>query len=522
LLSTSFYYVTGANFEDAAATYDLADDKLILWIPSAGSARDVLYSGRPPTRAECEAITDVDQVRNIGELDDYLRESLFGRFPPGGTLYILDPAHVPGAVNTIHLHPRFARRDRLASPDLLYGAGFDPSAMQPKVDSTSLRPAMDRARVRKTPYEVAQIRRANAVSGDAHRAVLERLARMASERDVEAVFLATSIRAGARSQAYAPIAGSGENASMLHYSANADPLADRTLLVLDAGAEWACYASDVTRTLPLAPAGFPPAAQRVYDAVARMQAAALALVRPGRRFLALQAAATVVAADALRTLGLLRGPLPDILRTGVVAAFFPHGLGHHVGLEVHDVLSRELLGYAAETHDPPVAGTPRRRAAAPRGKRQLVDPSWCAEVVRIGAAGVADGGPVVRDVLEADMVVTIEPGMWVPLPPPLFFSVLLSSLYPSPFLLVTETRRPANPRPPTQLLQPRLHPRGVPQGRALRKPDRRRGFRRVLLCWRCADRGRHPRHGERVRESDHGTHGGRGLEDHPARVRVTM
>jgi len=411
-----FYYVTGANFEDAAATYDLAEDSLILWIPSAGSPRDVLYSGRPPTRAECEAVTDVDHVRDIGELDNYLRERLFGLFGSRGTLYVLHPSQVPHAATTIHLHPHYARRDRLASPNLLYGTGFDPQAVKPKIDSTSLQPAMDRARVRKTPYEIAQIRRANVVSGYAHRAVLEHLGQMTSERDVEAVFVATSIRAGAKSQAYAPIAGSGENASMLHYSSNDEEFGDRQLLVLDAGAEWGCYASDVTRTLPLTPGGFTPHAWRVYQAVEKMQAAAIALVKPGARYLTLQAAATVIAAEELRSIGVLKGTTVDILQSGVVAAFFPHGLGHHVGLEVHDVLSPQLLGRAVERRDAGSAKTPRNRASRP-GKRQLVDPSWCAEVVGTAAASVGDSGRLEKDVLEVDMVITVEPGMYVCRPP---------------------------------------------------------------------------------------------------------
>ncbi len=153
------------------------------------------------------------------------------------------------------------------------------------------------------------------------------------------------------------IAGSGANASTLHYGANDEPLAGRELVVLDAGAEWACYASDVTRTLPLPPkAAAPggggtgprpsPEARAVYDLVLRMQRECVARVRPGVAFRDLQLHAARVAVEGLLELGIFRPPpgspggrgsvADEIFAAGTVAAFFPHGLGHHVGLDVHE------------------------------------------------------------------------------------------------------------------------------------------------------------------------------------------
>lgn len=139
------------------------------------------------------------------------------------------------------------------------------------------------------------------------------------------------------------IAGSGANASTLHYEANNEPLAGRELVVLDAGAEWACYASDVTRTLPLHRAGggalsFSPPARAVYDLVLRMQTECIAGIRPGAVFRDLQLRAARVAVEGLLALGIFRREFSadEIYAAGTAAAFFPHGLGHHVGLDVHE------------------------------------------------------------------------------------------------------------------------------------------------------------------------------------------
>jgi len=179
--------------------------------------------------------------------------------------------------------------------------------------------------------------------------------------------------------------------------------------VLDAGAEWRCYASDVTRTFPISGA-FSKEAAAVYRAVARMQAECIERVRPGFLFHSLHLHACAVAVAELLALGILHnGSAAEILGKGTVAAFFPHGLGHHVGLEVHDVAGRERLLMASPS---------LIRGRAP-GKREWMRPEQAAEIykdavnmmqaIAKGAAGqVLSGG---RQKLEKNMVVTIEPGM---------------------------------------------------------------------------------------------------------------
>jgi Xaa-Pro dipeptidase len=237
---------------------------------------------------------------------------------------------------------------------------------------------------------------------------------------VHALFLSHSLTHRAKQQSYPIIAASGPNASTLHYTDNDQPLAGRQLLLLDAGAEYACYASDVTRTLPLSRDGrFSREAAAVYRVVERMQEECISFVRPGVAFYCLHLHAAGVAVRELLGLGILcGGSAYEILCQGTIAAIFPHGLGHHVGLEVLDVTGGEWLLPAAAVLG--LEGVEEEgRAAAMVGKREVVGPAQMAGMYGVVLGLMRNGGDVVEgrvrvgggQKLEKGMVVTIEPGM---------------------------------------------------------------------------------------------------------------
>lgn len=307
---------------------------------------------------------DVDDVRYTAQLSKFLH----GHLRPGTTLYVLHPDQVP----------KLADRPR----------------GQTVLDYSKLRPAMDQARVIKTDYEVALIRRAARISAAAHRAVAEAILSMRNEQDIEALFLAACTSRGAHTQAYPIIAGAGVNASTLHYEANNQPLGDNQLVVVDAGCEWQCYASDITRTLPIN-GSFSTEAAAIYAIVERMQEECIARIRPGCVFYELHLHASDVAIQGLRKLGILRGSFDEIQKAGTVAAFFPHGLGHHVGLEVHDVTGAQRLLMRDGFH---IEG----------GKREMVTPTALGTMHRMTSQPPPYKG---RQALESNMIVTVEPGM---------------------------------------------------------------------------------------------------------------
>lgn len=202
-------------------------------------------------------------------------------------------------------------------------------------DFELLKPAIEISRVVKTPYEIALIRHANAISTAAHTAAMRAVSTAANERDLEALFLKSCIERGARNQAYHSVVAAGTAAATLHYVRNDQPLAGKLNLLLDAGAEVACYASDITRTFPVSGA-FSAESAAIYDVVLRMQKECIAMLRAGVRWDDVHAHAHRVAIAGLLRLGILKGVAEDIFAARTSVAFFPHGLGHYLGMDTHD------------------------------------------------------------------------------------------------------------------------------------------------------------------------------------------
>lgn len=259
------------------------------------------------------------------------------------------------------------------------------------LETQRLLPAMNASRAVKDAHEIDLIRKANIISGLAHTAVLEKIGQMTNESEIAGLFLQTCITHGAREQAYGLIAPSGENIGVLHYMKNNEDFGDRLLVCLDAGAEFECYASDVTRTLPLGRAGeWPsPEARAIYLAVQRMQEECIQLVKPGARYRDIHMHAHLVAAEELLKLGIFKkgSSVSEIMLSGAVSAFFPHGLGHHVGLDVHDVSGDPIMASAGGGW-----GLEAR-------KRNFLTQS-------------PDTTAMSRVLLEENMVLTVEPGIY--------------------------------------------------------------------------------------------------------------
>jgi Xaa-Pro aminopeptidase len=130
---------------------------------------------------------------------------------------------------------------------------------------------------------------------------------------------------------------------VLHYRANDALLNDGDLLLVDAGAEYGTYASDITRTWPVN-GRWSKEQRALYDLVLAAQDAAMAQARPGRPWIAGHDAAVEVLADGLLSLGLLKGTLKQNLASGDYKRFYMHNTGHWLGLDVHDVGEYKVAG----------------------------------------------------------------------------------------------------------------------------------------------------------------------------------
>jgi Xaa-Pro aminopeptidase len=135
---------------------------------------------------------------------------------------------------------------------------------------------------------------------------------------------------------YLPIVGGGANSCILHYRENDARLHDGDILLIDAGCEVECYASDITRTFPVN-GRFTPAQLALYEIVLEANLAAIARVKPGNHWNEPHEAAVRVITQGLVKVGLLKGRVAKLEETGAYRKFFMHRTGHWLGMDVHDV-----------------------------------------------------------------------------------------------------------------------------------------------------------------------------------------
>ncbi len=183
--------------------------------------------------------------------------------------------------------------------------------------------------------EIAAMRRAAKVSCEAHVRAMQCCRPGLMEYEIEAEFLGHFKRHHCE-PAYNSIVGGGENACILHYTENDAELRDGDLLLIDAGAEYDCYAADITRTFPVN-GRFSREQAALYQVVLDAQTAAIKKVRPGNHWNAPHQAAVKVLTRGLVELGLLKGSHASLIKEEAYRHFYMHRTGHWLGMDVHDV-----------------------------------------------------------------------------------------------------------------------------------------------------------------------------------------
>jgi Xaa-Pro aminopeptidase len=192
-------------------------------------------------------------------------------------------------------------------------------------------PLIAKLRVKKSEAEVAAIERATDVSIEAHHSVWKQLAAGQYEYHVAAILLDTFLAAGCEGPAYSPIVGSGPNGAILHYMSNQRRMDRGELVVIDAAAQCDAYASDITRTVPVG-GKFTPRQREIYQIVLGAQKAAITAVKPGAMLSGSGESLTKIARDYIDGHG------KDLHGEGL-GKYFTHDIGHQVGLQVHDARS---------------------------------------------------------------------------------------------------------------------------------------------------------------------------------------
>ncbi|KAJ8521325.1 hypothetical protein ONZ45_g1973 [Pleurotus djamor] len=348
-----------------------------LFIPKAELA-DLMWSVPPPSLEEAGTTHDATRIDHHAALPDVIAtlakaypDALCHTLPKGSPLFPSLPAEYP---------------------NLFLSAGEKTIA----VTDLYLLPALQTARLTKTEAEITAIRQANQISSRAHEVVMRVLGAavkgaiakgdgagisrpllpgewlIEKEAEAEAIFVASCRREGAVHQAYLPIVAASTRASTLHYCCNDREFAwgpvkphdyhnhnelahsskelNPQVLLIDAGCEWNCYASDITRTMPVGNGGkFTPEAKAIYELVLEMQKESMKILKPGVHWDDVQLLCHQILIKGFQALGIFKSPnspgsgswnaAEAILASGISSAFFPHGLGHSLGMDVHDVPS---------------------------------------------------------------------------------------------------------------------------------------------------------------------------------------
>src|SRR5437763_724568 len=316
--NSDFFYLTG--FEEPEAIAVIApskEKKFTLFVRPRDLDQEIWYGYRAGVEG---AVKDynADDAFTIGEFDEQLPEILNGP----SVLYYAFGHSIP-EVDQKSIGELTRMRESNRKP-------FEPPATI--IDPTSI---LHEMRVLKSPEEIEIMQRAADIAAEAHVEAMKTVHAGMMEYEVEAMLEAYFRKHGASGSSYTSIVGGGGNATILHYIDNKDELKDGDLLLVDAGAEYQGYASDITRTFPIN-GKFTEAQRDIYDLVLKTQMSCIDMVRPGVRLEDLKTHSIEMLTEGMVELGLLKGDPAKLIKEKKYMQFYMHNLGHYLGIDVHD------------------------------------------------------------------------------------------------------------------------------------------------------------------------------------------
>lgn len=309
-----FHWVFGVEESEFFGAIDVATGNSFLFCPKLPKEY-AIWLGRILPKEHFKKRYDVDEVHYTEEIEAFFKK------------------HNPPAILTL-------RGLNTDSGSYAEEAKF-PGIEKFTVDNSTLFPEIVECRVFKSPEELKILRYVCGVSSKAHIEVMQKIKPGMMEYQIESMFKHFCYyNGGCRHTSYTCICASGENAAILHYGHAAEPnnrtLKEGDICNFDMGAEYYCYSSDITCAFPVS-GKFSDKQKMVYNTVLRANRAVFEAAKPGVSWRDMHLLAERVILESLTKHGLLKGNLDEMQDARIGALFFPHGLGHFMGLDVHDV-----------------------------------------------------------------------------------------------------------------------------------------------------------------------------------------
>lgn len=315
---SDFYYLTGFEEPESVAVL-ISGRRAAEYIVFCRERDELLetWNGRRLGVDQAPQVLDADDAFPIDDIDDILPGLLEGRervFYSMGRETMFDN-RIIGWINQLKAKS---------------GSG----ASVPS-EFVSLDFHLHDMRLYKSRAELGMLRKAAKISASGHTAAMKICKPGCMEYELEAALISAYRSEGAE-HAFLPIVGGGDNGCILHYTENNAVLNDGDLVLVDSGAEWQCYAGDITRTYPVN-GRFSDAQREVYEVVLEANLAAIEKVKPGNHWNDPHNAAVRVITRGLVSLGILKGDLKKLIKEEAYRRYFMHRTGHWLGLDVHDV-----------------------------------------------------------------------------------------------------------------------------------------------------------------------------------------
>ncbi len=323
---SDFHYLTGFPEPEAVAVLVPGRDhgEYILFCRERDAEMETWHGRRAGLEGACE-LYGADDAFPISDIDDIL------------------PGLLENRERVFYTMGCNAAFDKQLMDWLNQIRAMSRSGVNPPGEFVSLDHLLHDLRLFKSRAEVGQIRKAVKASVAAHKRAMQICRPGIYEYQLEAELIHQFTVNGARSTAYPPIVGGGANGCILHYTENSDELRDGDLVLIDAGGEVDCYASDITRTFPVN-GRYSPAQKVLYDVVLEAQLAAIDKMKPGNHWNEPHEAAVKVLTKGLVKLGLIKGSLVRSIKEEAYKSFYMHRTGHWLGLDVHDVGDYKVNG----------------------------------------------------------------------------------------------------------------------------------------------------------------------------------